>query len=69
MIKHTVKVVLFDLDDTLFDHLYALGRGVEAVWQSRRSLSQHPLEALQRDFRRMSDDVWPLVLKGEMTVA
>ncbi len=63
-----VKVVLFDLDDTLFDHLYALGCGVEAVWRSRTNLYKQPLETLQRDFRRMSGDVWPLVLKGQMTV-
>jgi putative hydrolase of the HAD superfamily len=61
------KTILFDLDDTLFDHSHSTRIGLEAVRKRYVSLGKKPIDELERDYWQILDEIWPLVLQGRMT--
>lgn len=62
------RAVLFDLDDTLFDHTYCARTGLEAVREAHPALSAHPLTFVHQEFARLLDEMHPRVLSGELTL-
>jgi putative hydrolase of the HAD superfamily len=64
-----VRLVLFDLDDTLFDHLYASECATAAIHRSHPVLSRRPVELLHREHYRLLNEIHPRMLRGEMTLA
>ena len=63
-----IKAVFFDLDDTLFDHLYSTRQGLLAVCEAYPELQCHALDLLFADYTRLLDEVHLLVLKGSLTI-
>ncbi len=63
-----IKAVFFDLDDTLFDHLYSTRAGLLAVCQAYPDLQQRPIDTLFADYTRLLDEVHIRVLTGELTI-
>ncbi len=63
-----LKTVLFDVDDTLFDHTHSTRIGLNAVRQRYGRLGQKSVDELEHDFLQLSSEIWPLVLQGRMTV-
>jgi HAD superfamily hydrolase (TIGR01509 family) len=63
-----VKVVLLDLDDTLFDHEYSCRRGMVAVKQATPFFAGHTADELDRDSSIVFDILWPQVLAGTLTL-
>lgn len=61
------KAVFFDLDDTLFDHLYSTRQGLQTICQTYPCFQQHPVEVLFADYTRLLDEVHLLVLQGSLT--
>lgn len=64
----SIKAVLFDLDDTLFDHLYSTRQGLVAVCEAYPGLQQRSLDALFADYTRLLDEVHLRVLQGSLTI-
>ncbi|HEY0754818.1 MAG TPA: HAD family hydrolase [Ktedonobacteraceae bacterium] len=63
-----LKAVLFDLDDTLFDHLHSTRQGLQAVCEAYPSLQQLPLDLLFADYTRVLEEMHLRVLAGSMTI-
>lgn len=51
--EHCPKVVLFDLDDTLFDHRFSSRRGLGAVRDHFSILRAVPSVRIEREYRRL----------------
>ncbi|HVU70859.1 MAG TPA: HAD family hydrolase [Ktedonobacteraceae bacterium] len=64
----SIKAVFFDLDDTLFDHLYSTRAGLLAVCAAYPALQQRPIDVLFADYTRLLDEVHVRVLTGELTI-
>ena len=62
-----VKAVLFDLDDTLFDHLYSTRQGLQTVCQSYECLQHYAIDDLFVTYTRLLDEVHLRVLEGSLT--
>ena len=62
-----VKAVLFDQDDTLFDHLYSTRQGLLAVCQAYPFFQQHPIETLFADYARLIEEMHIHVLEGRLS--
>jgi putative hydrolase of the HAD superfamily len=62
-----IKAVLFDLDDTLFDHLYSTRQGLLAICEAYPALQQHSPDVLFADYTRLLDEVHLRVLDGSLT--
>src|SRR5262249_38320674 len=65
--KTPPKVVLFDLDDTLFDHRFSSRAGLGALQTGFGYLPQRSLDDLERDYVALLDSVWPAVLEGRIS--
>lgn len=63
-----VKLVLFDLDDTLFDHEYCARTGLETLHREQTLFSRHPLEQIREEYQRQLDVLHDQVLLGRMTL-
>ncbi|MBE9506212.1 MAG: HAD family hydrolase, partial [Chloroflexi bacterium] len=61
------EAVLFDLDDTLFDHQHSCRCGLAAVQKDVTSLAQVPLPTLQGRYNELLEELYPAVLRGEVT--
>src|SRR5215813_4607662 len=67
-IMSCMKAVLFDLDDTLFDHRHSARCGLQA-WQALHPpLRQFSLEFLEQEDFRLLGEKHALVLAGTLTV-
>ncbi len=64
----SIKAVLFDLDDTLFDHLHSTRQGMLAICEAYPDLQEVPTEVLFADYTRLLDEVHLLVLAGDLTI-
>jgi HAD superfamily hydrolase (TIGR01549 family) len=64
-----VRAVLFDLDDTLFDHTFSLRTGLAAIWRSDPALRSHPFRDVVGEYERLLDEIHPDVLQGRKTHA
>lgn len=63
-----VDAVLFDLDDTLFDHRHARLIGMETLRRLEPGLARFPLAQLDRAFERLLSDIHVrLVLTGKIS--
>jgi HAD superfamily hydrolase (TIGR01509 family) len=64
-----VEAVLFDLDDTLYDHRHARLAGMRAIRQVEPALGRIPLARLDRTFERLLNDIHiSLVLTGKISL-
>jgi HAD superfamily hydrolase (TIGR01549 family) len=65
-----VDAVLFDLDDTLYDHRHARLAGMQAIRRVEPALGRIPLARLDRTFERLLSDIHiNLVLTGQISLA
>ncbi|MCI4324321.1 MAG: HAD family hydrolase [Thermoplasmata archaeon] len=64
-----VRAVLFDMDDTLFDHTFSLRTGLAAAWRTDPALRTRPFGAVVREYERLLDDIHPDVLQGRKSHA
>ncbi len=62
------KAVLFDLDDTLFDHAFAARRALEGVHASLPRFADEPFETLEEEYSVLLEEIHLRVLAGEMTL-
>src|SRR5262249_20122404 len=62
------EVVLFDLDDTLFDHTYSSAAGLQALQSEFPALRRLPFEQLAKVYADNLESIHALVLAGEMSV-
>ncbi|MCI4357219.1 MAG: HAD-IA family hydrolase [Thermoplasmata archaeon] len=63
------KVVLFDMDDTIFDHRFAVRQALARVRRDDARLSRSTLAGLLGEYDRLLEAVHPDVLAGRMTHA
>ncbi len=68
MMAGPIKTVLFDLDDTLFDHRGTSLEALEAVRREHPSLRERPLDELAGHFFRLIDEGHFQVLTGRLTL-
>ncbi len=65
-----VRAVLFDVDDTLFDHRYASRAGLAALRRTHPALRTVDFATVDRRYRRLLESSWfRRVLAGEITPA
>jgi HAD superfamily hydrolase (TIGR01509 family) len=64
----TIKAVLFDLDDTLFDHQYSCRSGLAALMQHYDSLSQASLDELEQLHMALLNELHMDVLRGKASI-
>jgi 5'-nucleotidase len=63
-----IKAVLFDLDDTLFDHQYSSRSGLAMLTQHYNSLRQVPLDELEHLHAALLNELHIEVLRGKATI-
>lgn len=63
-----IKAVLFDLDDTIFDHLHSTRQGLRAVCEAYPGLQQYAQDALFAAYTELLDEVHLRVLAGQLTI-
>jgi putative hydrolase of the HAD superfamily len=68
-LKNVLQLVLFDLDDTLFDHQYSRRCGLLALQQMYPSLARVPLEDLVTEHERQLTTSYDQVLDGTVSLA
>jgi putative hydrolase of the HAD superfamily len=61
-------VVLFDLDDTLFDHWACTRAALASLRETYQALRRVPADVLEREHARLLEDLHLRVLAGRMTV-
>lgn len=64
-----MKAVLFDLDDTLFDHKFSRLKGLEALQKRFSKLKSVPLEELEAEHERLLSADYCQVLEGKLSIA
>jgi putative hydrolase of the HAD superfamily len=64
-----VRVVLFDMDDTLFDHSFALRRALALLWRDEARLRRRPLRSVNAEYERLLEEIHPEVLRHQRTHA
>src|SRR5688572_5227645 len=67
-VTREVKAVLFDLDDTLFDHRYAARCVLQDLQFRHPSLQVHSLEFLEHEDFRLLGEKHALVLAGSIDI-
>ncbi len=65
---YETKAVLFDLDDTLFDHRHSCRCGLAAIQQKFHHLQEIPLDELERDYMELLNELHPMVLQGVLSL-
>lgn len=63
-----VRAVLFDLDDTLFDHYYCSRSALEAVQASHDCFAGMPFEALERAHAQLLEHLHTDVMVGRLPI-
>jgi putative hydrolase of the HAD superfamily len=63
-----VKAILFDLDDTLFDHRHSSRAALAAIQQGYACFELKTLDELECDYARLLEELHPLVLQGVLTI-
>jgi HAD superfamily hydrolase (TIGR01549 family) len=64
----STRAVLFDLDETLFDHSHSARSALIQLRDSHEALQCRPFEELELEFHRLLDEVHLRLLQGEITV-
>ncbi len=62
-----MRAVLFDLDDTLYDHLFAARSGLAAMQARTSALQTVPLERLEEIYSDSLETIHHLLLRGEVS--
>lgn len=65
---HSPRAVLFDLDDTLFDHERAARVALTRVHASHEAFARWPFEAFERAHSHVLEELHVQVLSGDRTV-
>jgi putative hydrolase of the HAD superfamily len=63
----SVTTILFDLDDTLFDHMGTARAALTAVAASRNSLHGVPIEELYTRYSELLEELHPQVMTGRIS--
>jgi HAD superfamily hydrolase (TIGR01549 family) len=63
-----LRAVLFDLDDTLFDHAFAARRALEGIHKDLPRFADWPFDVLEDEYGRRLEEVHLRVLDGELTL-
>lgn len=63
-----IRAVLFDLDDTLFDHRGCAREALTQLRRMYRPFEARTLAELERDYHRLLEELHLKVLRGEMTL-
>ena len=64
---YSIKAVLFDLDDTLFDHHHSMQAGLLAMQQAYAGLQRWPLQDLTNTYVELLESLHLQVLQGLLT--
>ena len=64
---HPIKAVLFDLDDTLFDHYHSMQAGLLAMQQAYPGLKRWSLQDLTNTYVELLESLHVQVLQGLLT--
>jgi putative hydrolase of the HAD superfamily len=64
----TPKAVLFDLDDTLFDHTYSSRQGLTAIIKDHYNLQQAPFLEVEALYARLLEEHHIQVLQGKISL-
>ncbi|KXK49195.1 MAG: hypothetical protein UZ05_CHB002001926, partial [Chlorobi bacterium OLB5] len=68
-INQPIKAVLFDFDDTLFDHRHASREGLRAVWKRYTCFHEMSLEDLEAEHLELLEQIhFSDVLFGRMSM-
>ena len=62
-----VSAVLFDLDDTLFDHQQSSIKALELLREKHKCFQSTTIEQLERNYFALLNELHPLVLDGKLT--
>jgi len=62
------KAVLFDMDDTIFDHALTCRRALAQLWRTDSRFRSRRLEEIWREYSRLLELVQPDVASGRVTV-
>lgn len=65
--RSSIRAVLFDLDNTLYDHAFASRQALLAAAAEFEPTAALDAETLCREFTRHNDECWVLAARGEMT--
>ena len=65
---HAIKAVIFDLDDTLFDHYHSLRAGLVAIQKACADLQRYPLDDLTYTYIDLVESLHLQVLQGLLTL-
>jgi len=64
-----IKAILFDLDDTLFDHKHASREGLRSVWKRYTCFQEMTLDEFELEHRKLLEKVhYSQVLSGRLSV-
>ena len=63
-----VKVVFFDLDDTLYDHSFHIRTAIDVLRNEHSFLQRHTLDQLTELSHRLLEEVHSQLLRGEISV-
>ncbi|MFC1562060.1 YjjG family noncanonical pyrimidine nucleotidase [candidate division KSB1 bacterium] len=67
-IFHNIKAVLFDLDNTIFDHSRVQNNSLALLYQEYRYIfNGTPLEDFRNKYIEHNDFVWNLLIQGKIT--
>lgn len=53
----SIKAVIFDVDDTLFDYRYCCRKGLTAVQNKFKCFEKHSLDEFEKEQRKLSDEI------------
>jgi len=67
MSKSTVKAVLFDLDDTLYDHLYSARQGLRGLARRYPCMQTVTLDVLEQRYSEILESTHVRLLHGELS--
>ena len=63
---NSIRAVLFDLDDTLFDHRSSAGEALRRVRNAHECLRAAPFTEVERQHGRLLEEMHPLVVGGRL---
>lgn len=63
-----IKVVLFDLDETLFDHVNSRDAGITRVYEQYPHFTAYPVEQVRQDYFDEIEPLWPQIVDGTLTM-
>ncbi|MCI4351120.1 MAG: HAD family hydrolase [Thermoplasmata archaeon] len=62
-----LRAVLFDLDDTLYDHAYALNHALRSLWREEPAFRHRTLDAARAEYARLLEEFHLRLMAGKIT--